>query len=276
MATYNYDNVKVEVGEGIGWAILNRPDKRNAMSPALHNEMDDALARLEFDDDVKVVVVTGAGGNFSAGQDLKTFFRELENDPAGMKRAREVSNRWRWDRLFTFEKPTIAMVHGHCIGGAFIQLLGCDFAIAADDANFCLSEINWGNLPASLVAKVVSDAILPRHALYHACVGEPFDGREAARIGLVNSSVPTERLRAAVEELARKLMAKNPQALLVTRRAMRQVRTMDMDQAYDYLMDKTNLLRAGKSGSYATGLAKFLDDKSYKPAQEAYRSEPPT
>jgi trans-feruloyl-CoA hydratase/vanillin synthase len=270
MAKYCYSNVKVEIGDGIGWAMLDRPDKRNAMSPALHEEMDDALARLEFDPDAKVVVVAGVDGHFSAGQDLKKFFRELENDPAGMKRAREVSNRWRWDRLFTFEKPTIAMVQGHCIGGAFMQLLGCDFAIAADDANFCLSEINWGNLPASLVAKVVSDAILPRHALYYACVGESFDGREAARIGLVNSSVPAERLRTAVEELARKLMTKDPQALLVTRRAMRQVRSMDVDQAYDYLMDKTNLLRARKSGSYATGLSKFLDDKSYKPAQAAY------
>ena len=270
MAKYCYSNVKVEIGDGIGWAMLDRPDKRNAMSPALHEEMDDALARLEFDPDAKVVVVAGVDGHFSAGQDLKKFFRELENDPAGMKRAREVSNRWRWDRLFTFEKPTIAMVQGHCIGGAFMQLLGCDFAIAADNANFCLSEINWGNLPASLVAKVVSDAILPRHALYYACVGESFDGREAARIGLVNSSVPAERLRTAVEDLARKLMTKDPQALLVTRRAMRQVRSMDADQAYDYLMDKTNLLRARKSGSYATGLSKCLDDKSYKPAQAAY------
>ncbi len=81
MADYSYENVKVEVRDGIGWAIMNRPEKRNAMSPELHYDMEDALARLEVDPDVKVVVITGAGGNFSAGQDLKKFFRELENDP---------------------------------------------------------------------------------------------------------------------------------------------------------------------------------------------------
>src|SRR5262249_22971106 len=80
MADYSYDFVNVKVRDGIAWAALNRPEKRNAMSPALHYEMDDALARLEVDDAVKVVVVTGEGGNFSAGQDLKKFFRELDNN----------------------------------------------------------------------------------------------------------------------------------------------------------------------------------------------------
>src|SRR6516164_426108 len=84
MTDYKYDFVKVRVRDGIAWTALNRPEKRNAMSPALHYEMDDALARLEVDDDD---VVTGEGGNFSAGQDLKKFFRELERDPAERKKA---------------------------------------------------------------------------------------------------------------------------------------------------------------------------------------------
>src|SRR6516225_7132034 len=87
MTDYKYDFVKVRVRDGIAWTALNRPEKSNAMSPALHYEMDEALARLEVDDDVKVVVVTGEGGNFSAGQDLKKFFRELERDPAERKKA---------------------------------------------------------------------------------------------------------------------------------------------------------------------------------------------
>src|SRR5262249_36172849 len=127
MIDYNYDFVKVRVRNGIAWTALNRPEKRNAMSPALHYEMDDALARLEVDDNVKVVV-TGEGGNFSAGQDLKKFFRELEKNPAERKKAAAAAaNRWRWERLYGYDKPTIAMVHGYCVGGAFIQLLACDF-----------------------------------------------------------------------------------------------------------------------------------------------------
>ena len=77
MAEYKYEHVNVHIHNGIAWAMLNRPDKRNAMSPQLHYDMDDALMRLETDDDVRVVVVSGEGGNFSAGQDLKKFFREL-------------------------------------------------------------------------------------------------------------------------------------------------------------------------------------------------------
>src|SRR5881227_1243439 len=117
MTDYTYDFVNVRMGDGIAWAALNRPEKRNAMSPALQYEMDDALARLEVDDNVKVVVVTGEGGNFSAGQDLKKFFRELENNPAERKKAAAAANRWRWERLYGYDKPTIAMVHGYCIGG---------------------------------------------------------------------------------------------------------------------------------------------------------------
>jgi trans-feruloyl-CoA hydratase/vanillin synthase len=131
MADYNYECVKVRVHDGIAWTSLNRPDKRNAMSPQLHYDMDDALARLEVDDNVKVVVVTGEGGNFSAGQDLKKFFRELEKNPGERKKAAAAANRWRWERLYGYDKPTIAMVHGYCVGGAFMQLLACDFAVAA-------------------------------------------------------------------------------------------------------------------------------------------------
>jgi len=85
---------------------MNRPEKRNAMSPDLHFEMDDALQRIEVDENVKVVVVTGAGGNFSAGQYLQKFFRELENKPLERKRAADAANRWRWERLYNYDKPT--------------------------------------------------------------------------------------------------------------------------------------------------------------------------
>lgn len=272
MAEYKYENVKVEIRDGIGWAMLNRPEKRNAMSPALHYEMDEALARLEFDDDAKVVVVGGTGGHFSAGQDIKKFFRELDADPRERKKARETANRWRWDRLYNYEKPTIAMVQGYCVGGAFMQLCGCDFAVAAEDAVFSLSEVNWGILPGALVAKVVADAVLPRHALYYACLGEPFDGKEAARIGLVNFAVPAQKIEAAVIELAQKLMKKSPNALRATKQAIRHVRSMDTVQALDYLTEKSKAIRVGdKEESYASGMRQFLDEKSYKPAHESFR-----
>ncbi len=272
MADYKYQNVKAEVRDGIGWAIMNRPEKRNAMSPDLHYDMEDALARFEVDADVKVVVITGAGGNFSAGQDLKKFFRELENDPLERKKAQRSANAWRWDRMINYDKPTIAMIHGYCVGGAFMQMLGTDFAIAAKRATFSLSEVNWGILPGALVAKVLVDAVLPRHAMYHACLGEPFDGDEAARIGMVNYAVPEDELEGATVELAEKLMQKSPNVLRATKHAIRRVRTMDYDQAYDYLAEKGRAIKVGdQEDSYNTGLRQFLDDKSYKPTYQPFK-----
>ena len=272
MAEYKYQHVNVRIHDGIAWAMLNRPDKRNAMSPQLHYDMDDALARLETDDDARVVVVSGEGGNFSAGQDLKKFFREMEKNPAERKKAVGAANRWRWERLYGYDKPTIAMVHGFCVGGAFMQLLACDFAIAAEDATFSLSEVNWGILPGALVSKAVADAVLPRHALYYACLGEAFDGKEAARIGMINYAVPADKLEAAVTDLAERLMKKSPAVLRATKHAVRQVRTMDVPQAYDYLAAKGQAIKvADKEDSYNTGMRQFLDEKSYKPTFEPFR-----
>lgn len=272
----SYECVEVEIRDGIAWTRLNRPEKRNAMSPQLHDEMEHALTHLEVDPDAKVVVVCGAGGNFSAGQDLKTFFRENEDNPLGRKRAQRAANRWRWELLYNFDKPTIAMVEGYCVGGAFMQLLATDFAVAAEDATFSLSEVNWGILPGALVSKVVADTVLPRHALYYCCLGDPFDGREAERIGMVNFAVPAGGLVAKVEDLAARLMAKSPRVLRATKQAVRNVRTMDFGQSYDYLAEKGQAIRVGDSqDSYNTGLRQFLDEKSYKPTFEPFKLDTP-
>jgi trans-feruloyl-CoA hydratase/vanillin synthase len=242
------------------------------MSPALHEEMDATLAHLETDPDTKVVVITGAGGNFSAGQDLKEFFRANEGNPAARKRAQQTANRWRWERLYNYDKPTIAMIQGYCVGGAFMQLLAVDFVVTAEDATYSLSEVNWGILPGALVAKVVADSVLPRHALYYACLGEPFDGNEAVRVGMANIAVPKDKLVAETEKLAQKLMLKSPAVLRATKQAVRHVRNMDFGQAYDYLAAKGAEIKANDpEQSYKTGLSQFIDNKSYKPVYGAFK-----
>jgi len=269
-------NVKVTIRKGIAWVMLNRPEKRNAMSPSLHYEMDDTLRDLESDPRVAVVVIGGEGGYFSAGQDLKEFFRKTDGKPYEKKRAAEAANRWRWERLYKYDKPTIAMVEGYCVGGAFMQLCAVDFAVAAEDAIFSLSEVNWGILPGALVSKVVSDTILPRHALYYACMGDAFDAKEAERIGLINFAVPQKDLRSKVLELADKLMAKSPNVLKATKQAVRMVRTMDFDQSYDYLAAKGQAIKVGDvQDSYNTGLKQFLDEKSYKPTFQPFALKKP-
>ena len=238
-----YETVKVEQENGIAWVILNRPDKRNAMSPQLHYDMCDVLDELEYDPQAKVLILTGAGDAWCAGQDLKLFFRDLDNKPVERTRAAAASHYWRWQKLFTYAKPTIAMVNGFCFGGGFTQLIACDFAIAAEDAQFGLSEVNWGILPGGFVSKALVEALGMRDAVWFAVTGETFDGRVAERARLVNRAVPREQLRAETVSLAERLMKINPEAIRATKQAVKNVRNMSDDAALDYLAAKSLELR---------------------------------
>ena len=261
-----YETIRIEKKDGITWAILNRPDKRNAMSPKMHMEMDEALDDLAVDPATRVLVLTGAGKAFCAGQDIALFFRGTEDDPAARFRARRASNQWRWQKLSTFPKPTIAMVNGYCFGGGFTQVCACDFAIAADDTVFGLSEVNWGILPGGIVSWNVTQALNYRDALYYALTGDSFNGKKAKEIGFVNFSVPRAKLRATTIALAKKMMAKNAAAVRYTKEAIRAVRFMNEPQALDYLIAKGDALRFNdKEKGREEGIRQFLDTKTYKP-----------
>ena len=267
----NYECVTVEKDDGLTWVTLNRPDKRNAMSPELDREMLDIILNLEGDPETRVLILTGAGDAFCAGMDLKLYFRALEDKPAERIRAEWVTHQWRWYRLWNFPKPTIAMVNGYCMGGAFTQLVACDFAIAADDAKFGLSEINWGILPGGLVSKALHVCLGYRDALYYSLTGETFDGKKAEEIKLITKSVPAAELRKTTEAFARRFLTLNPETLRATKQAVKAVREMDVGQAHEYLMAKSSELRArDKEDGYRQGIKQFVDDKSYKPGLGAY------
>lgn len=270
--TKSYQTVRVEKEDGITWVILNRPEKRNAMNPRMHYEMLEIISELENDDETQVLVLTGAGDSWCAGQDLKEFFRELDNKPAERRKAGWASQEWRWRRLFTFPKPTIAMVNGFCFGGAFTPLIACDFAIAAEDAVFGLSEINWGIFPGGLVSRVLADAMCYRDALYYILTGDPFDGKKAAEMRLVNYAVPREKLREETVKLAKKLMTKNPHTLRAAKEVYKLCRTMDYWQAEDYLAAKGVALRAtDPERGREEGIKQFIDEKRYRPGFGAYQ-----
>lgn len=265
-AAKKYETLLVEKDKGITWVTFNRPDQRNAMSPQLHLDMDDVLDDLAVDDETEALVITGAGKAFSAGQDIKLYFRGTAKDPAARHKARRASNQWRWQKLSTFPKPTIAMVNGFCFGGAFTQVCACDFAIASDDATFGLSEINWGILPGGIVAWNVAQTLNYRHALYYAMTGDTFDGKKAAEIGFVNFSYPADKLREETAKLARKMMEKSPAALRYTKECVRAVRFMNEPQAADYLNAKSDALKYNdKEGGRDEGMRQFLDEKTYRP-----------
>ena len=265
--TIKKDNVLVEFDDGVAWVFMNRPAKRNAMSPALNRDMLEVIDALEGDDRCKVLVLTGAGESFAAGMDLKEYFRELDGKGRyATIKSRRTAYDWQWHRLMFFEKPTIAMVNGWCFGGAFSPLVGCDRAIAADEAQFGLSEINWGILPAGNVTKAVAMTMNWRDGLYYTMTGLPFGGQKAAQMGLVNESVPRAQLRARVRELCDVLLAKDQGVLKAAKDCFKRVRDLPLDVSEDYITSKLEqMFHINGMEARNEGIKAFLDDKAFKP-----------
>jgi len=260
------DTVAVHVESRVAWVSYNRPEKRNCMSPKLNRQMMRVLERLEFREDVGVLVLTGEGDAFSAGMDLQEYFRVNETLGIGaIRKSQREAYSW-WDRLRWYEKPTIGMVNGWAFGGAYGPLHALDIVVAADDATFGLSEINWGILPGGGASKVAQELMPFRKAIYHAMMGENLTGKQAAEQGLVTESVPADQLRARVKEIAGVLLKKDPNALRSTKWAMRRMTEMTFDNAMDYLIRAQEALN-GMGGLEARKEAtrQFLDEKTFKP-----------
>jgi trans-feruloyl-CoA hydratase/vanillin synthase len=265
--------VRVELDDGIAWVYLNRPEKRNAMSPTLNVEMIDTLEALEGDDRARVLVLTGEGEAWSAGMDLQEYFRDVDAGPPHVEiQARRDSAEWQWRRLIHFAKPTIAMVNGWCFGGAFTPLVCCDLAIAAEDAVFGLSEVNWGIPPGGLVSRALAETVSSRDALWFIMTGETFDGRRAAQMRLVNEAVPADQLRARTTAVARRLAGMNTRVLASAKVGFKKARLMSWDEAEDYLYAKLDqsVLGDPEQGKQK-GLAQFLDEKTYRPGLGQYQ-----
>ncbi len=266
------DTVSYEIRDGVAWVKFNRPDKRNCMSPKLNRQMLRVLDALEFRDDFGVLVLTGEGSAWSAGMDLKEYFRDSEAlGLAGVRQSQREAYAW-WERLRWYQKVTIAMVNGWCFGGGYGPLFACDLAFCADDAQFGLSEINWGILPGGGATKVAAELMPLRKAMYHALLGENLSGKDAEAQGLVNASVPGDQLEAHVSAIAQKLLTKNLDTLKAAKDAMRRVREMTYDNAEDYLIRAQEALNFhDKSDGRHEGMKQFLDDKTFKPGLGAYK-----
>jgi trans-feruloyl-CoA hydratase/vanillin synthase len=271
-ASKSWQTVRVDFEAGVAWVTLNRPEKRNCMNPTLNSEMHEVLDFLETDDRCGVLVLTGAGESFSAGMDLKEYFRETEaKGHMAIRRAQRASYGW-FRRLRWFEKPTIAMVNGWCFGGAFGPLFSCDLAVAAETATFGVSEINWGIIPGGNVTKVLVELMSARDAMYYTLTGETFDGKKAAELKVVNEAVPLEQLRARVRQIADSMLQKNPQTLKAAKDAIKRVAEMTVDASEDYLVVRQEALNyLDKSEGRKQGIKQFIDDKTFRPGLGAYK-----
>ena len=265
------ETVRYDVVDGVAWVYFNRPDKRNCMSPKLNRRMLQVLEELEFRDDVQVLVLTGEGTSWSAGMDLLEYFRMAEEQGLGAVRSNQREAYSWWERLRWYEKATVAMINGWCFGGAYGPLFACDLAFCSDEAQFGLSEINWAILPGGGASKVAAELMPFRKAMYHAMMGENLTGKQAEEAGLVNESLPADKLRERVQQVVDVLKAKDTHALRATKWAVRRVREMSYDNAEDYLIRAQEALNQfGGLAARKEATKQFLDDKSFKPGLGAF------
>jgi trans-feruloyl-CoA hydratase/vanillin synthase len=267
-----YETIVIEKNDGITTVRLNRPDKRNAMSPTMHREMFETLSDLDYDQETQVLVITGTGKSFCAGQDLKEYFYEQKDDPRARDRLQRMSHAWRHQILNYFSKPTIASINGYCFGGAFTIVASCDIAIAANEATFGLSEINFGSIPGGLVAKAISTEMGYRQMLYYSLTGEQFDGRRSVEIGFTTTSVPLAELEAKTLAVANVLKGKDRHALRATKEAFKgvDIRAMSYEDAHYWLKARlAQLTQEQKDANWIDhGIGKFID-KVYAPGKGA-------
>ena len=265
------ETVRYDVIDGVAWVYFNRPDKRNSMSPKLNRRMKEVLDELEFRDDVQVLVLTGEGSSWSAGMDLLEYFRMTEQEGLGaIRKSQREAYTW-WERLRWYEKATVAMINGWCFGGAYGPLFACDLAFCSDEAQFGLSEINWAILPGGGASKVAAELMPFRKAMYHAMMGENLTGKQAAEKGMVNESLPDDKLRERVQQVADVLKKKDSQALRATKWAIRRVREMTYQNAEEYLIRAQEALNHfGGQAARREATKQFLDEKTFKPGLGAF------
>jgi len=222
-------DVLLEKREGFVLVLtLNRPEARNALSPELIGALSDALTAAKDDDNVRAVVITGAGDKaFCAGMDLRAFSEARDAGNADMS----SMNALMWFHKGGFPKPVIAAVNGPAVAGGFELVLSCDLVVAADHARFGLAEVKRGLFPAG-GGTTLSARIPLAVAMELGLTGDAIDAARAQAVGLVNRVVPAAGLMDEALELASTVAANGPLALQVTKRLMREAALVDPQRGW--------------------------------------------
>ncbi|HVT60968.1 MAG TPA: enoyl-CoA hydratase-related protein [Thermoanaerobaculia bacterium] len=212
---------------------VNRPDKMNALNEQVRSEMLAALAGIEHDDGVGVVVVTGAGEkSFIAGADIGEFAGRTPLDQRQAMRSPRV-----FDVMATYPKPVIAMINGFCLGGGCELASACDLRIASERARFGQPEINLGLIPGGGGTQRLPRAIGLGHTMRLVLSGDMIGAAEAREIGLVELVVAHDELRAKTLELAGKIAAKSPLTLRIAKEAVRASQRLAIEDGLAYERD---------------------------------------
>ncbi len=234
----DYEQLLYEVSDRVATVTLNRPEQRNALSDQLLAELVDAMRRVRDDDEVRAVVLTGAGERvFCAGADLGGFAAD----------APLVDKHFSSDRFLEFfrlmprlGKPSLCAANGHVLAGGMGLALSCDLLIAREGITFGTPEINIGAFPYMIMAIIYRN--VPRRKVNEMMLlGERISAEQAVEYGLANKVVAAARFEAAVAEWAAKLASKSPVLMRLGHDAMYRQQDMALDDALEYLRSQLSL-----------------------------------
>jgi methylglutaconyl-CoA hydratase len=260
MGQKTYQTIEIEREGRVGRIWLARPGVRNAFNAVMIGELREALRSLAGDDAVRVIVLSGKGTAFCAGADL-AWMREIIHFSyaQNVKESQDLADCLH--DLYSLPKPTIARVNGPAIGGGTGFVSACDIALASTEAQFGLSEVKIGVVPA-VISPYVMRRIGESRARQYFLTGERIDARRALEIGLVNFVVEPSGLDRRLEELVSSLLSSGPEALAMAKDLLSRVPGMGFDEAKRFTAEMIARLRT--SAEAQEGMAAFLEKRKPK------------
>jgi methylglutaconyl-CoA hydratase len=265
-----YQTLLVEIKHTIGIVWMNRPKVHNVFDETMISELIAAMRILNADAAVRAVVLAGTGGSFCAGGDLK-WMQRMAGCPFEQNRADAMNFATLLSTIDTMQKPTIARVHGPAFAGGVGLVAACDFAVAAFEAEFCLSEVRLGLIPSTIGPYVIR-AMGERTALRYSLSAEPFTAAEAYRIGLLSDIAPLGELDARINELLGHLIQGGPAAQALSKEWIREAAgvpiTPDLIKESATILATARASEEGREGirSFAAKRVPAWLDKKKKPA----------
>lgn len=227
------ETILIERRGRVALITINRPDKLNALNIKTRQETAEALDELRTDDEIRVVVITGAGEKaFVAGADINEFAGRSAIQQRTVMKAKSI-----FTAAEDFPKPIIAMINGFCLGGGCELALSCDIRIASDKSRFGQPEINLGIIPGGGGTQRLTRLVGEGKAMQMILTGEMIDAQEAYRIGLVNDVYPADQLESKTMELAGKIAEKSPVALAMAKTAVKNAARMNLREGLDQEID---------------------------------------
>jgi methylglutaconyl-CoA hydratase len=252
----DYKTLHVAHDSGIATITLNRPDKRNAISYELIDELLAALDEIA-DSSTRVLILTGAGKAFCSGMDLDNLKALVGRSPEQSLKDSEIMARL-FRSLYDFPKPTIAAVSGAAIAGGCGLATLCDFTLAVADAKFGYSEVRIGFVPA-IVSTFLLRQVGERYARDLLLTGRIIEADEAHRIGLINEIVSAEKLIGRARELAAQLMENSPASLVCTKRLLSEYARTELDAQIQSAVRENAAIRSTRD--FREGISSFLEKR---------------